>query len=190
MSGFATLSLLAQGGLDIGTDTSASIGASIGIGTGTGILSTALKALGPMTSALFIGFAGRELLMDLQDYDSDKAAGLETVPVKYGRRISTQVALGCMILTGVLTTLGPLLSVLSMSMPPSWFVSSLWWSENGLSMLQNGPMMKLVMGLLGSSSLIRGAWNVYKTEGRDLDLVSKAVEGGKLSIVFILAAFL
>merc|ERR1712038_549715 len=165
LSGFATTYLMAGG-------------------ANRNIIPLALQALGPMTLALLFGFIGREIMMDIQDYDSDKAANISTVPVRYGRRFSTQVILGCMSLTGLLTVLGPLIHVLRRP-------SLLGGSSSLLSAIfKDGPLLKLMVGLLGSGSLIRGAYRVHETEGRDLDLVSGAVEAGKLSIIFILATFL
>ena len=48
----------------------------------------------PLIGAIFFGVLHREVLMDMQDVEGDRAANVKTIPVVYGARFACSVALG------------------------------------------------------------------------------------------------
>mmetsp|Transcript_5008 Transcript_5008/g.7278 ORF Transcript_5008/g.7278 Transcript_5008/m.7278 type:complete len:426 (+) Transcript_5008:129-1406(+) len=116
-------------------------------------------ALWRLVAILFFGFLGREIMMDINDVVDDGLHKIRTIPVTYGRKFASFVALGCTVLM------------------------------SGLSLVGSTASKQVALASLGSLAMSRRAWQVYNTEGNDSDLIHRAVEEGKSTIMFIVAAF-
>ena len=141
-----------------------------------------MGALGPLFCALFCGFMGREVFMDLRDYDGDKKAGIETVPVRYGRRFGAGVGFGFYGLMSLVAVLGPMVEV----------IGSMGTRLGGLSVVQLlrvPAIQRLLCGSLAGILMGRRGYQIYRTEGRDEDILEKAIEEGKFTSLLILASF-
>eukprot|EP00538_Stauroneis_constricta_P013255 CAMPEP_0119558188 /NCGR_PEP_ID=MMETSP1352-20130426/10291_1 /TAXON_ID=265584 /ORGANISM="Stauroneis constricta, Strain CCMP1120" /LENGTH=607 /DNA_ID=CAMNT_0007605463 /DNA_START=49 /DNA_END=1872 /DNA_ORIENTATION=- len=122
-----------------------------------------------LVGLLFVGILGREISMDLNDRIEDKHHGVWTVPVVYGPKFATQVSFVCSLVVSGLALAGPVASMKAMS-----------------------PMVgvrRLGLALVGSVMQMRRAYQVLRVEGRDRDVVDKAVDEGLVSVVLLLASF-
>eukprot|EP00579_Thalassiosira_antarctica_P011868 CAMPEP_0201922114 /NCGR_PEP_ID=MMETSP0903-20130614/10236_1 /ASSEMBLY_ACC=CAM_ASM_000552 /TAXON_ID=420261 /ORGANISM="Thalassiosira antarctica, Strain CCMP982" /LENGTH=435 /DNA_ID=CAMNT_0048459189 /DNA_START=41 /DNA_END=1345 /DNA_ORIENTATION=- len=74
-----------------------SLGSGVGLGDAATISSFSIlkSPLSFLVVALFAGIMSREILMDITDCEGDAQAGIETVPVRYGKGVASRVALGC-----------------------------------------------------------------------------------------------
>jgi len=173
-SGSAAIHLLKEGGID-----------------GAQRLSTAWNQMGRLTTLLFTGIMGREILMDIVDCDSDKSANVYTVPVRYGRRFASKVALSCMVITAALATSAPLVQFLALESPVQTLIEN---SGGGFSMIAAGwsvpALRRFCLALIPSLTLVVGAFKVQKTEGRDETIITRTVEGSKICVLLLLASFL
>ena len=148
------------------------------------ILGTTIGALGPLFLALFCGFMGREVFMDIKDFQGDKKAGIETVPVRYGRRFGTAVGFGFYGLMGLVAIMGPLLDLVLGKGAASL------GSMGILQLLQVPVLQRLLCGSLATILMCFRASQIYRTEGRDETILNKAIEEGKFSSLLVLASFL
>jgi 4-hydroxybenzoate polyprenyltransferase len=142
-----------------------------------------VPALWRLVGMIFCGFVGREILMDINDVDDDSAHDVRTVPVEFGRKFAARTALSCTAAMTVAATVGPMWQI------QRAVGGSLTWTFL-LSTLRTSPATrKLLLASIGSLAMMRRAWHVYKTDGEDRDIVDRAVEEGKLSVMFLLASF-
>lgn len=146
-----------------------------------GGLGDMISCFGRLVLVIFSGIMAREVLMDVNDCDGDRDAGVVTVPVKHGRRYASWVALG----------FTALMSTLAVSVPAFSVVDFLDvdGSQSVGAVLANPAVKKLILAMLGSAMQLRRATDVVKTEGNDAEVVDMAIEEGKLSVLFILASF-
>jgi 4-hydroxybenzoate polyprenyltransferase len=151
------------------------------------------KALGPLFCSLFCGFMGREIIMDITDYDADKNAGICTIPVKYGKQVASKVALSFVFGAGIFISIGPIIEMYSK------LVGSLPLATGGLSLsifnlktmlkvIATPALWRLSSALVGSLWLGVRAIQIVTSEGKDENLMKKTIEEGKLNILFILAS--
>lgn len=154
-------------------------------------LGTTWKQMGRLTTALFTGIMGREIMMDIVDLEADQSANVYTVPVRYGRRFASKAALGCMMITAVLTTVTPLLKLLASE---SSVTSLLQNSGGGLAMIAAGwsvpALRRFCLAIIPSVCLVLSAFNVQQTEGRDEGSLRRTIEGSKICVLLLLASFL
>jgi 4-hydroxybenzoate polyprenyltransferase len=140
------------------------------------LLSRVGKDFGLFILSLFLALVGREMTMDVVDYDSDGRAGIETVPVKYGKAVATRCV--CALWTAVsLLTFINACSILS-KLP--------------LVPLRSSPMRILRLAF----ATVNGAWFLVRgfqlmfSKGDNSNLSSTCIEEGKLSLLFMLGASL
>ena len=123
-----------------------------------------------LVGGFILGIAGREVMMDCDDIDDDRRSGVRTIPVVYGKRFATRVALIATASSGFLFSIGPLLQLLT-----------------------NGPSVcavrRLALACAGSAVLLRGAWNVFHTEGNDSSMIASALGTGLLANIPVLLSF-
>jgi len=154
-------------------------------------LGMAWRLMGRLTLALFSGVMGREIMMDIVDCEADKAANVVTVPVRYGRRFASRVGLGCMVGTSVLTTVGPLVQLLTLETSVGVLLRS---GGGGLAMvaaaLRLPALRRLILALTSSFWLIARAYQVQRTEGRDEIIMDRTIEDSKVCVLLILASFI
>lgn len=152
----------------------------------------AWRQMGRLTLALFAGVMGREIIMDIVDCEADKAANVVTVPVRYGRRFASNVVLGCMAGTGLLTTVGPLVQLLTLETPVGVLLRSGGGGALGMAAAawRLPALRRLGVALTASTWLISRAYQVQRTEGRDEEVMDRTVEDSKVCVLLILASFL
>ena len=120
---------------------------------------------------LFFGFLGREILMDINDVVDDRLHRIKTVPVRYGRDVAARVALASTSVMAVTCLAGVVL-------PPV--------------LLGHGrcPPRQVACALVGCVAQLRRAYQVSRTGGTSKELVDKAVEEGKVTVLFLLASYI
>jgi 4-hydroxybenzoate polyprenyltransferase len=124
-----------------------------------------------VVSMLFVGILGREITMDINDTRDDSLHGVRTVPVVYGQRFASSIAMACSVGVVVLAMSGPLLE---------W-----WWFHQRTG----GVRRRLLLATLGSVLQLRRSHQVFTTEGQNVEVVSQAVDEGLLTMVPLLASF-
>jgi len=173
-SGSAAIHLMKEGGLN-----------------GAQSLSTSWKQMGLLTTSLFTGIMGREILMDIADCEADKSANVFTVPVRYGRRFASKVALSFMMITAALATIAPLVQLLVSELS----VGSLLQNSGGcFAIIAAGwsvpALRRFCLALIPSIWLVASAYQVQQTEGRDEIMLARTVENSKFCVLLLLASFL
>lgn len=173
-SGSAAIHLLKEGGLGLSRGQS---------------LSTAWKQMGRLTTSLFTGIMGREILMDIADCEADKSANVFTVPVRYGRRFASKVVLSLMMITALLATTAPLVQLLASDQ----FLSLLQKTRGGFAMIAAcwslPSFRRFFLASIPSIWLVASAFKVQQAEGRDEDMITRTVEGSQICVLLLLASF-
>lgn len=157
------------------------------------VLPSALIFQSPLTYlviSLFAGIMSRETLMDITDFEGDARAGIETVPVKYGKEMASRVAMGWSIVSAVAACGESLVKWVPMG------ISRLMCMSSGANITTSLPIMtspaarKLVLSVMGSGLFARKTYAVWKTKGDDVVLAEKAVRDGLLGVLLVLASFM
>lgn len=128
--------------------------------------------------SLFAGIMGREILMDIADCEGDARAGIQTIPVKYGKNFAANVAMVCRIIS-VLSACGEWISKL---MTSGADITSMAMSASG--------MRKLLLSVVGSGFFAAKTYAVFRTKGDDYILAEKAVREGLLGVLLVLFSFM
>ena len=113
----------------------------------------------------------------LPDCVGDSQAGIETVPVKYGKKFASRVAVVCS-LAACTASLIPLTR--------TRHELSIKWS---MSLLSNSITRKTLLAILGSGMMVQRAYSVWSTEGEDSKLAERAIRQSSLFTVLTLASF-
>jgi hypothetical protein len=134
----------------------------------------------------------REILMDITDLEGDARAGIETVPVMYGKGAASAVAFGCSVISAI--------SACGASLIP-------WIGRGGTIVIErhNGmpghfasltalvvtsEVRRLLLSVAGSGMLLRRTLGVWKTKGEDAKLADRAIDESLISVLLVLASFL
>jgi len=141
------------------------------------------RTFGCLFSALFCGFMGRELVMDITDCDADKNAGIITIPVRYGKRATTKIVFSFWAGTGFFTSIGPMKQMISQK-----FSLSTLRTMGLANMFKIPDVRRLILAMVGSIWLISRATQIFMTEGTDDILLRKAIEEAKINVLFVLAS--
>lgn len=155
----------------------------------------AVASLCRLVLTLFAGFMSREMLMDVTDIEGDKLAGIQTVPVRHGLRYASRAAFASSVVMAVLAVSGPASRVLGAGLSAALSVGggdavAVFGAFATSLLASKGDMLRLGLASLASGLMVRGAWDVCKSDGRDLAAAERAVEEGKLSILPLLASFI
>ena len=142
-----------------------------------------VASLWRLFAALFLGVLGREIILDCNDVVCDTKAGIRTLPVEYGREVSSGIALATTICMSLIALSQPVLQVMN-----------LWRSNPSASfwgMLKSTPVLSRRLGLALTASIImlRRSWQVYQTRGKDSKVNSTAVDESLITVIFLLASF-
>ena len=119
--------------------------------------------------------------MDVTDYDGDGQAGIETVPVKFGKKFSSSVALVCSFVSALSACTSSLIPLIR-----TRHELSIKWS---MSLLSNSITRKTLLAILGNGMMVQRAYSVWSTEGEDSKLAERAIRQSSLFTVLILASF-
>ena len=130
--------------------------------------------------SLFAGIMSREILMDITDCEGDAGAGIQTIPVKFGKKFAANVAMACTIVS-VLSACGEWMSKL-MRMTSVADIASMTMSGSG--------MRKLLLSVVGSGFFATKSYTVFRTKGDDSALAEKAVREGLLGVLLVLFSFM
>jgi 4-hydroxybenzoate polyprenyltransferase len=127
-----------------------------------------------VVTMLFVGILGREITMDCNDVQNDGAVGVRTIPVVYGSVFASRVALACAGMASTLALMGPIYQG--------------WNRNSGISAMV--WQRRLVLASIASTIQMIGAIKVWKTQGRNRQVVSTAVDNGAATILLFLASYL
>lgn len=125
------------------------------------LISSIGRELGIFSASLFCALVGREMVMDILDYESDARAGIKTVPVKYGKKAATLCVLGFWTMAAILNILRPFRINTAKT-----YRSLLSWSSSIWFVVRGGQMSKM--------------------QGRDRKLMVQAVEEAKMVLIFMM----
>ena len=123
-----------------------------------------------VVAMLFFGILGREMTMDCNDVENDRAVGVQTIPVVHGLAFTSRMALACAGVATALALVGPIWEI--------GRVPRVTWAR------------RLALAAVASAIQLTGAIKVWRTEGRDRDVVTSAVDDGVKTILLFLASFL
>lgn len=124
--------------------------------------------------ALFFGVLSREITMDITDCEGDRTAGIETIPVKHGKKVAAGVALGCTFVAAIAACGTSLVSFYHII----------------IALLTDLETRKAILSVWGSTMFLWRAWRVWRTNGENADLAERAVSESLIYVVMILASFL
>lgn len=120
-----------------------------------------------LTTMLFCGFVGREMLMDIVDVEEDSLSQVRTVPVKYGTRFASRVALTFTLVMTLLAGFGS-----------NWKSRALGLAGGGIQTLR-----------MAQITMFQHGYNENQ-EQNTTDLMKQAIEEGKITLLLLLASFL
>ena len=134
----------------------------------------------------------REILMDITDYDGDSKAGIQTIPVKYGKNVAAFVALACSCVSSISACTASLLPCIMRLVEGEQSLQSLIGMPSLASLpalLSNHEVRKVMLAVAGSGMFLQRAFSVWKTNGDDANLADRAVRDSIISVVLALASF-
>lgn len=134
--------------------------------------------------SLFAGIMSREILMDITDCDGDARAGIETVPVKFGKEMASSVAMVCSLVSAAAACGESFVNWVPICIARSGADMATLPTMSSLG------VRKLVLSVIGSGYLAQKTYAVFRTKGDDVVLAEKAVRGGLVGVLFVLASFL
>jgi 4-hydroxybenzoate polyprenyltransferase len=123
----------------------------------------------PPQLQLFFGILGREITMDCNDVENDRAVGVRTIPVVHGPVYASRIAFASAAMSAMLALMGPLGQITKLP-------TSVWTRR---------------LGFAATASIIQmyGAWRVMRTEGRNREVVTTSVDAGVKTILLFVASY-
>lgn len=132
------------------------------------------QGLGALFCSLFCGFMGREIIMDITDYDSDKNTGINTIPVVHGKVKAAKIVLLFWLASSFFICAGPVLAIC--------------FSFQSCNVLPPLVFFKLFLALGGSTWITVRAIQLVASKASDERLLDKSIEEAKVSVLFFLAS--
>eukprot|EP00521_Asterionellopsis_glacialis_P007151 CAMPEP_0195288774 /NCGR_PEP_ID=MMETSP0707-20130614/5299_1 /TAXON_ID=33640 /ORGANISM="Asterionellopsis glacialis, Strain CCMP134" /LENGTH=506 /DNA_ID=CAMNT_0040348677 /DNA_START=289 /DNA_END=1810 /DNA_ORIENTATION=+ len=132
-----------------------------------------ITQLGQLVLLLFFGFMGREITMDCQDVHDDAQHHIQTIPVQYGTKFASQIALGCYTLMAMVTV-GCKVAADGRGRQQGWLP----------------PLVQCGFATIGSLRMLQRAWQVYRTQGTNTHINAIAIDEGKTTMLLLLASFI
>mmetsp|Transcript_30046 Transcript_30046/g.46548 ORF Transcript_30046/g.46548 Transcript_30046/m.46548 type:complete len:214 (+) Transcript_30046:870-1511(+) len=136
--------------------------------------------------SLFAGIMCREILMDITDCEGDAKAGIQTLPVKYGKEMASTVAMGWSIVACISACGESLVKWVPIGISRLMSMSS---GADAMSVTFPAAR-KLVLSTLGGGLFAQKTYQVWRTKGGDVVLAEKAVRDGLLGVLLVLASFM
>lgn len=128
--------------------------------------------------------------MDITDCEGDAKAGIETVPVRYGKPFAARVALGLSFTSGLSACGASLIPIFrSLVLEGTQPIASLV-SKSSLALITTSRARKVILSLAGSGLLFLRTFSVWKTDGEDANLAERAIRESLVSVLLVLASFL
>lgn len=163
------------------------VASEIGHGPWGSLSVLAVPSLWRLIAMIFFGVSGREIMMDILDTKDDKLGGVRTIPVKYGRKFASGVAMICYLLAGMWVLGGPLLQIAGQIGESATIVPAL---KSILLANTDGISRRLMFACLGSLALIGRGVQVFKAEGEDESLINRTVNEAQLVMVLSMLSFI
>jgi len=141
----------------------------------------------------FFGILGREIMMDCNDCIQDRQSGIVTIPVKYGYTFASRVAFASWIIMSAIAFSNPVgelaRGIAATAAAP---VTS---PLQAIRVMASTPtalhvMRKLALTAVGSVLLIRRGWQVLRCQGRNKEVVDRAIEESMVSVLLYWVSFL
>lgn len=136
--------------------------------------------------SLFAGIMCREILMDITDCEGDAKAGIQTLPVKYGKQMASRVAMGWSIVSCASACGESLVKWVPIGVSRLMSVSS----AADTMALTVPATRKLVLSILGAGLFAQKTYDVLRTKGDDVLLAEKAVRDSLLGVLLVLFSFM
>lgn len=153
------------------------------------LCSLGIAPLWTLTAILFFGVSGREMMMDCNDVEDDRRAGVWTVPVVHGRRYASKMALAANILMVVFALAGPIIGLVQSGITLTLSASSLSFKAMDLTLFAVSMRRLGFAGTASALALYRG-WQVVQVDGGEKQVVDRAVDEGLVTVLFFLASVL
>lgn len=136
--------------------------------------------------ALFSGIMCREILMDITDCEGDARAGIQTLPVKYGKEMASRVAFGWSVVACAAACGESLVKWIPMG------ISRLMSMSSGVDKMSMtvASTRKLFLSILGGGLFAQKTYSVLRTKGDDTILAETAVRDSLLGVLLVLASFM
>ena len=130
--------------------------------------------------------------MDITDCEGDAKAGIETVPVRYGKPFAARVALGLSFTSGLSACGASLIPIFrSLVLEGTQPITSLLSKPSlALALITTSRARKVILSLAGSGILFLRTFSVWKTDGEDANLAERAIRESLVSVLLVLASFL
>ncbi|KAL7540007.1 hypothetical protein ACHAXR_010351 [Thalassiosira sp. AJA248-18] len=146
--------------------------------------------------SLFAGIMSREILMDVTDCEGDAQAGIETIPVRYGKNVASSVAMGCSFVSAISACGASLIPVITRVVEGGGSIKNLIAMPSLSSLptlptlLTNSPRRRVLLSVAGSGLLLLRTFSVWNTNGEDVNLAERAIRESFISVLLVLASFL
>ena len=162
------------------------VASEIGGGPWGNLRVLAIPGLWRLVMMLFWGVCGREIYMDITDLEDDRLNSVRTIPVKYGRRYASAVAMICYMFGGLSVVGGPVMQLVSqlggtVSFPA---LKSILLANSG------GLTRRLAFASLGGFMLLRRGIQVFSAKGEDSDIIDRTVDEAQLAMIICLGSFI
>lgn len=150
-----------------------------------------VPALWRLVGFLFFGVCGREIVMDITDLEDDQRTGVDTIPVHFGKRFASVVALICYAMSALWVIGGPvsqLLGYLSTSSGNGAITATALQSI--LAANTGGITRRLIFAALGGGYMVYRAIQVFQTKGENQDVIDRMVNQAQITMILCLVSFL
>lgn len=128
--------------------------------------------------------------MDITDYEGDDQAGILTVPVKYGKKYASGVALACSFISTIAACSASVIPWVKTLVARGESLDTCMTMSSLASILMTQDTRKVILSVAGSAMLLLRSFGVWKTRGEDLNLAERAIRESLLSVLLVLASFL
>eukprot|EP00540_Astrosyne_radiata_P002750 CAMPEP_0116827936 /NCGR_PEP_ID=MMETSP0418-20121206/3380_1 /TAXON_ID=1158023 /ORGANISM="Astrosyne radiata, Strain 13vi08-1A" /LENGTH=100 /DNA_ID=CAMNT_0004456775 /DNA_START=211 /DNA_END=513 /DNA_ORIENTATION=- len=99
--------------------------------------------------------------MDMNDVEEDSQYGVQTIPVKYGRRNASIWTMAFTIIMSTFSLLSP----------------------------RSSSKRQIGLAMVGSLVMLYRSLRIVFTKGENKDIVDRAIEEGKITVLLLLASF-
>lgn len=128
--------------------------------------------------------------MDITDYEGDAKAGIVTIPVKHGKKISSGVALACSFISTIAACSPSMIPWVKTLAARGESLNTCITMSSLTSILTTQDTRKVILSVAGSAMLLLRTFRVWETHGEDSNLAERAIRESLLSVLLVLASFL
>lgn len=160
------------------------VASEIGTGPWGNLRVLAIPGLWRLVMMLFWGVCGREIYMDMTDLEDDKLNSVRTIPVKYGKKYASGVAMVCYLLAGLSVLGGPLAQIFWSEAASVAALKSILLASSG------GLARRLAFASVGSLMLVRRGIQVFTSKGEDNGSIERTVDEAQIAMIICLGSFI